>query len=104
MNIKTPKDLSNEEIGNLVKLIGEPLFSSLLKQIDKHILSNKKYANLSINSFINIVVCSLAVFDVNVLRCIQTWYKQDIGKPLDEEQLRLALMENINSQLGITSH
>jgi uncharacterized phage protein gp47/JayE len=102
--MKPPRDLSNQEIIEIARIIGEPTFKYMMKRIDKYILSNKKQYDISVNSFIDVFIFSVAALDANMLRWISQWFKLKIGKSIDEEKLRLALMKGINGQLGIETH
>jgi hypothetical protein len=99
---ETPRELTDAELTEVVKLIGAPTFKYLMKRIQNNILLDKKYSDISINSFISAIVIALSSLDANTLTWVSKFYKLKIGKDIDFDKLTSTLKKNIHEQLGIT--
>jgi hypothetical protein len=97
----TKKELSDEEMMELIKLIGKPTIEFMLKRIQNKIIQDKKHALLPINSFLSVIIGSLAILNASTLKWLSASTNIRLGESIDIDKLRLALIQNINDQLGI---
>lgn len=98
------KNLSDQDIQYLVKLISAPTYKYMMRRINRFILQDKRLADISVNSFINVLVVAVASMDANSLRWIEKFYKMKTGQDINFDTLKFALTKNLNAQLGIELH
>ena len=103
MNKKT-RELTESEIKDLVKIIGAPTYKYMMKRIQNNILLNDEMADISINSFIAVLIISLSTVDANALRWIEKFYQTQFGEKINFQKLRYALNNHLNEQLNIGLH
>ena len=103
MNKKTtkPHEISDEKLMELITLIGKPSLEYMLKRVQNKLIQDKINSSLNINSFLSIVIGALAVINASTLKWLSCAPKEKIGEDIDIDNLRLSLISNINSQLGI---
>jgi len=101
---RTAEAIEDEHMKYLIELIGKPTLKYMMRRIQNHILCDADNKDMSINSFITIIVVSLATIDSNFLRWIQSFYKEKVGEDIDFDKLRFSLAKNVNEQLGIEVH
>ena len=94
-------ELTPDEIQALVKTIAEPVFKYMMSRLSKEILDNKDYNNMSINSFLSILIVSMATIDANSLRWMERFYKLKVGEDIVFEKLKFAFTKNLYKQLNI---
>lgn len=94
-------DLTPDEIKELVKNIAEPVFKYMMRRVSKEILDNKDCNQMSINSFLSILVVSMATVDANSLRWMEKFYKLKVGEDINFEKLKFAFTKNLYEQLNI---
>ena len=96
------RELTDVEVRGLVKLIAAPTFKYMMRRINNNILLNEYQADMSINSFISVVIITIASLDANILKWIEKFYKLKIGQDIDFDKLKFTLTKNLNEQLGVT--
>jgi len=94
-------EISDEEMMELIRIIGKPTLEYMLKRIQNKIILDKNKSSMRVNSFLSVVIGSLAVINARTLGWLSAATKERTGKAIDIENLRLALIKNINDQLGI---
>lgn len=99
-----PEELSQEKVKKLVETIAAPTFKFLLKRIDNYIISNENNSDISLNAFMNVVLIAMASLDVNILHWLEKVSEAKTGEKINSNNLRSALIANINEQLGIKIH
>ena len=101
---RSAKDVEEEHMKYLVELIGKPTLKYMMRRIHNNILSDADNKDMSINTFISIIIASLATIDANFLRWIEQFYREKVGTDIDFDKLRFSLAKNLNEQLGIELH
>jgi len=94
-------EISDEEMMELIRIIGKPTLEYMLKRIQNKIILDKKNSSMQVNSFLSVVIGSLAIINASILKWLSAATKERTGEVIDLENLRLALIKNINDQLGI---
>jgi len=94
-------ELSDNDMTRIIKSISEPAFKYILKQIKKKILVHNKMSQISINDFLNILVCAMAATDSNLFRWAENFYNLKMDAPIDFDKLKRAYFDNLNYQLRI---
>jgi len=97
-------EMSDKDLQYFAKLIGAPTFNYMMKRIENHVLQDKNLSNISMNSFINIIIMVMASMDANTLKWIEEFFKLKTGEVIEIDKLKYALATNLNSQLGIEVH
>lgn len=100
----SPREITEEEIKYLVQIVAAPTFKYMMKRINNNILLNSDYADMSLNSFISVLIISIASMDANLLKWIDKFYSVKTGKKIDFEKLKFSLTKNLHEQLGIELH
>lgn len=95
------KEIADEEMMELIKLIGKPTLEYMLKRIQNKIVQDKKHFALPVNSFLSVVIGSLAIINASTLKWLSDSTNVRLGESIDIDKLRLALIQNINEQLGV---
>lgn len=93
----------DETMMELISKISKPSLQFYLKRINQQILLDKKHAQMDVNSFISVLIGSLAVLNASALRWILSCLKtKDLS--VDIDALVQGLIENINRQLHGEMH
>ncbi len=95
------KEISDDEMMELIKIIGKPTLEYMLKRIQNKIILDKHNSEMRVNSFLSVVIGALAVINSSTLNWLSAATKARTGEAINIENLRLALIKNINDQLGI---
>lgn len=93
-------ELSDEALMELIRIIGKPTLEYMLKRIQNKIVQDKNNSAMPINSFLSVIIGSLAIVNASTLRWISESTRARLGEPIDLDKLRLALIKNINDQIG----
>ncbi len=96
------RELNQKEMEQVVKDIGDPVMKFMLRRIQRVLMTDEKYGNVSVNSFINAIVISMASYDANMLKWIDQFYYKNTSEKLDFEKLRMAFTRNLYAQLDVT--
>ena len=99
MTIKD-KEISDEQLLELIRIIGKPTLQYMLTRIQNKIVQDKNNSSMPVNSFLSVIIGSLAVINASTLKWISESTKARLGEKIDIDNLRLALIKNINDQLG----
>jgi len=97
----TKKELSDDEMMELIKLIGKPTIEYMLKRIQNKIIQDKKHFALPVNSFLSVIIGSLAILNSSTLKWLSSSTTIRLGESIDIDKLRTALIHEINNQLGV---
>lgn len=97
-------ELSEQEVKMLIKNIAAPTFKYMMRRINRNIIQDKKLSQISINTFITILIASLSSIDANTLRWIEKFYKMKLGQDIDFDKLKSSLTIHLHEQLGIELH
>lgn len=95
------KEISDEQLMELIRIIGRPTLEYMLKRIQNKIVQDKNNCSMPVNSFLSVIIGSLAVINASTLKWISESTKARLGTTIDIDNLRLALIKNINDQLGL---
>jgi len=95
------KELSQEQFIELITTISEPTLKYMVKRINNKIVYNKISESITLNLMIAIIIGSLAVINVSTLKWMSNSTLEKTGEKIDIQKLRMALIENINNQLGL---
>ena len=95
------QEIDDEALMELIRIIGKPTLEYMLKRIQNKIVQNKNNSSMPVNSFLSVIIGSLAIINASTLKWISSSTQQRLGEPIDLEKLRLALIKNINEQLGV---
>lgn len=96
-------EISDEQLIELIRIIGKPTLEYMLKRIQNKIVQDKNNAKLPVNSFLSVIIGSLAIINSTTLKWISESTRARTGEPIgiDIDKLRLALIKNINDQFGL---
>lgn len=94
-------EISDEKMMELIRIIGKPTLEYMLRRIQNKIILDKHNCSMRVNSFLSVVLGSLAVINARTLSWLSAATKERTGESIDIEKLRMALIKNINDQLGI---
>lgn len=94
------KEISDEQLMELIRIIGKPTLQYMLTRIQNKIVQDKNNSSMPVNSFLSVIIGSLAVINASTLKWISESTKARLGEKIDIDNLRLALIKNINDQLG----
>ena len=100
MTQKEP-EISDEQLMDFIRIIGKPTLEYMLKRIQNKIIQDKNHSSMPVNSFLSVIIGSLAIINASTLRWISDATKPRLGEKIDIDNLRLSLFKNINNQLGI---
>jgi hypothetical protein len=95
------KELSHEQFIELITTIAEPTLKYMVKRINNKIVDDKISESITLNLMIAIIIGSLAVINVSTLKWMSNSTLEKTGEKIDIQKLRMALIENINNQLGL---
>jgi hypothetical protein len=95
------QEINDEAMMELIRIIGKPTLEYMLKRIQNKIVQDKNNSDMPVNSFLSVIIGSLAIINASTLKWISASTQARLGEPIDLEKLRLALIKNINDQLGI---
>jgi hypothetical protein len=95
------QEIDDEALMELIRIIGKPTLEYMLKRIQNKIVQNKNNSSMPVNSFLSVIIGSLAIINASTLKWISSSTQERLGEPIDLEKLRLALIKNINEQLGV---
>ena len=98
------KEIDDEEMMELIRIIGKPTLEYMLKRIQNKIVQDKNNSSMPVNSFLSVIIGSLAIINASTLKWISASTKERIGESIDIEKLKLALIKNINDQLEVKVH
>lgn len=101
---KEIQNLSSEEILELIDSIARPTFKYMMKRVSHQIMEKKDHEEMSVDTFISILIAAIAPVNVNLIKWISNFYTIKTGKNIDADRLMNGLIGQINSQLGIVLH
>ncbi len=101
---KETRELTDKEVTEFVMTISEPVYKFMLRRIQNKILQEEDMQDISINSFITIIIVSLATMDANFLRWTQKFYRLTTGESVDFDKLRASFINYFNQQIGTSVH
>jgi len=90
------KDLTEQEMIQMVRSISQPIFNYAIKRFIKQI---KEQPEISLNIIINLFVCSMATCDANLLRWIKSFTMAKTGKDINIDKLKDLFTKELNVQL-----
>jgi hypothetical protein len=94
------KEISDEEVMELMRIIGKPTLEYMLKRIQNKIIKDKRHASMPVNSLLTVIIGSLAMINASTLKWLSVAPKERTGEVIDLDKLRLALIKSINDQMG----
>ena len=95
------KKISEEELMELIRIIEKPVLQYMLKRIQNKIILDKKNKSLTVNSFLSVIIGALSIINANTLKWLSDCTLERTSERIDLNKLRLALLENINNQIGM---
>ena|SRR5436190_10338257 len=96
------QEYTDKEIMEFIRVIGKPTLEFMVKRIQNKIIQDKNNSKMPVNAFLLVIIGALTTINVSTLRWLSESSHPKIGESIDIDTLRLALIENLNGQLGIT--
>lgn len=98
------RELTDDEIKNLVTLIAKPTLEYMMNLIQTNIIQNNAYNNVNASSLLSVIFSSCASIDTSFLRWIHSILDKKNDAAIEFHVLCNAYKDILNKNLAIELH
>lgn len=95
------KQMTNEDMANLIHRIAAPTFKYMMKRINNEVLKASDMKDMPLNVFLNVILTSMASVDANSLRWLQGFHKIKTNSEIDFDSLKWGFFGRLEEHLGV---